>query len=59
MADLRVFTGDGRSGHELANEMAERLNSVIYDYAGRVPLATAVGVLEIIKIELLEDNNGD
>lgn len=59
MAELRVFPGNGQKGHELANEMANRLNDVIYDYAGRVPLATALGVIEIVKIELLEAASED
>lgn len=54
MGTLTVLQGSG-PGHELAGEMAERIEAVIYEYADRVPLALAVGVLEIVKRELLEE----
>lgn len=38
-----------------AQEMCERIKEVIYDYGGDVPLALAVGVLEIVKKEIMEE----
>lgn len=51
-APLIVFSG-GIPGHEAAEEMADRIKDVIYDYAGKVPLALAIGVLEIVKMEVM------
>lgn len=53
--NLRVFEGHGTPGHVLAGEMAERIKEVIYDYSGRLPVAAAVGVLEIVKAEILDE----
>lgn len=53
---LIVLDGDGRTQHENANSMCEEIKDVIYSYSGKVPLATALGVLEIVKKELIDDH---
>ena len=50
--NLRVFKG-GAPTHETAGEMAERITDLVYEYADRIPLAAAVGVLEVVKSEIL------
>jgi hypothetical protein len=42
----------------IAAELADDINSVIYKHAGTIPLALAVGVLEIVKCELLSAGKG-
>lgn len=57
MSDLRVFTGGGQRDVDVSAEMCEAIKAVVYAYSGRVPLATAVGVLEIAKREILDAND--
>ena len=54
MAELKVFTGGGKSVHEASGELAKRITSMIYEYSGSLPLSAAIGVLEIVKIELMK-----
>ena len=56
MTDLKAIQGAGR-GQDVAGEMAARILAVIADYEGRVPLALAVGVLDIVKAELMVNND--
>ena len=49
---LKVFSG-GAPAHETAGEMAERITDLVYEYSDRIPLAAAIGVLEIVKVEIL------
>jgi hypothetical protein len=41
---------------KLAEGMAEEIKEVIYKYSDSMPLATAIGCLEIVKIELLKEH---
>jgi len=52
---FKLIIGSGQPMHDVAEEMAERVKEVIYDYAGRVPLALAVGVLDIVRVELIKE----
>lgn len=52
--DITVF-GDGKRSHEAAGELAERIKALVYEYADRMPVATAVGAMEIAKIEILNE----
>jgi hypothetical protein len=56
MTNIRTIEGDGKRQHDLSDEMAERLKDVIRSYNGRVPLALAVGVLHIVAMEVVRDN---
>ncbi len=58
MGDIKTFkvvTGGGQSPTDITVEMYDRIVDVIYDYAGTVPLASAIGVLELVKSELIRD----
>ena len=44
---------------KLAEGMAEEIKQVIYKYSEAMPLATAIGCLEIVKYELMRDHEGD
>ena len=55
MSDIRVVSFGGIPAHAAAGEMAERIKELVYEYSERVPLATAIGVLEIVKAEILEE----
>ena len=57
MADGPVHLATtGQRGTDLTGEMAERIFEVIHDYDGRISLPAAVGVLEICKANLLEQD---
>ena len=45
----------GQPMHDLSAEMADRIKDVIYDYAERVPLTLAMGVMEVVKFEIMRD----
>lgn len=44
---------------KLAEGMAQELMAVICKYSGAMPLATAIGCLEIVKFELIQKNGMD
>lgn len=49
-----AIAGSGRPAHDLTGEMAERIKDVVYEYSGKMPVASAIGVLEIVKIEIMD-----
>ena len=52
---LTVIAGDGKRPQDVTEEMAERIKAVIYDYSDRTTLAAALGVLQIVAAEILEE----
>ncbi|MBT0725435.1 hypothetical protein HH682_13605 [Rosenbergiella sp. S61] len=48
---VEKFTGE--MVYRKNSELYERLNDVISDYAGEISLAETVGVLEMVKLNLL------
>jgi hypothetical protein len=44
---------------KLAEGMAEEIKDVVYRYSESMPLATAIGVLEIVKVELMQEHQED
>ena len=55
MRNLTVFTGGGKSVQASCGEMAERIKDLVYEYADQVPVAAAIGVLDIVKAEILAE----
>jgi hypothetical protein len=55
MTNLKVFTGGGQNVQSASGDLAERIKALIYEYSGRIPLAAAVGVLDIVKLEIIEE----
>lgn len=41
---------------QLAEGLAKEIKEVVYRYHETMPLATAIGVLEIVKAELIQDH---
>ena len=39
---------------DLAGEMSEKIQEIIYSYEAQVPLALAIGVLRIVEKEIME-----
>jgi len=52
--EITVFEGGGRA-HDTAGELAAQIKTLVYQQADKMPLATAIGVLEIVKIEILNE----
>lgn len=40
----------------IASEMSQKIKDIILSYGDQIPLALAVGVLEVVKKEIIEDN---
>ena len=40
---------------DLAEEMAWRIRALVYEYEKRVSVSLAIGVLEIVKLEILSE----
>lgn len=55
MSDVVQFIGGGQPAHEAAGELAERIKELVFEYADRMPVATAIGALEVAKIEILQE----
>ena len=61
-----IHIGGGQRATDIAEEMAEKIKDVIYEYSERalhdlreyqpITLATAIGVLHIVAKELLDDH---
>ena len=56
MTDIRIIEG-GKPSHEAAGELAERVKALVYEYADRMALATAIGVLHLVAYEITQDND--
>lgn len=52
--NLVVF-GGGQPMVATTSELAERIKSLVYEYSGVLPVAAAIGVLEIVKIEIMQE----
>ena len=50
-----VVTAPFRREH--LGEMANKIEAVVYVYADRISLAEAIGILEIVKAQILEDQH--
>lgn len=58
MTDIVVFAG-GRRAHDVAGELADKIKALVYEYAKNIPVATAIGAIEIAKVEILAEQAGD
>jgi hypothetical protein len=52
---ITLITTNGQPMHDTAGEMADKIKAVVYGFSDRVPLALALGVLQIVAHELIED----
>ena len=51
-----VIQNTTKSQKELAGEMCEKVKELLYEYGDLVPLALAIGVLEIAKQDLIKEH---
>lgn len=57
MSDNPIALKTGRRPLDLSEEMSERIRDVIGDYTSMsVPLSMVVGVLEMVKLDLIRDH---
>jgi hypothetical protein len=52
--NFEVIKNTGKSQRELAGEMCERIVKLVYEYEQLVPVALAIGAIEIAKLEILK-----
>jgi len=45
----------GKRGQDPAADMFEAVKAAVYEFAEKVPLATAIGVLELAKLEIISE----
>lgn len=55
---LIPIPGDGKRAQDVTGEMADAIRALIYEFAGKhtIPLASTLGVLEIVKMQLVRDH---
>ena len=53
---FKIHPGNGKRDIDVADEMCRAIKAAVYQFKDRVPLATAIGVLEIAKREILEEH---
>ena len=41
--------------HDATGELADRIKELVYEYADRMPVAAAIGALEIAKLEIMAE----
>lgn len=56
MVKLVELAGGKKPETEVATEMCEAIKSVVSEFNGKCLLATALGALEMAKLEILRDN---
>jgi hypothetical protein len=44
-----------KSNAYIAAELSDKIKEAVYEYSNKIPLALAIGVLEIVKKEILDD----
>ena len=55
MREVNVFTG-GKRPQDQAESMANDIKAAVYAYSDKVPLALAIGVLDIVKNEIMDES---
>jgi len=53
MADLIDFTKEKKEFDPVSGEMFDRICSLISEYAGEVSIVSVLGVLELVKIDVV------
>jgi hypothetical protein len=51
----RFMAVASKSHCQIAGELAQQIKGLLYTYSDRIPLALAVGVLQIVEKELLDE----
>lgn len=56
---IKVLDTNGKRSQDAAGELVEAIVQLVYDHAeGRLPVATAIGALEMAKMQILRDQEG-
>ena len=57
---IKVLNTNGTRAQDAAGELVNAIVSLVYDKAdGRLPVATVIGALELAKMQILADQEGD
>ena len=54
MTNLVKLEG-GQPVNQMSKELAEKLVAAVNEYADRIPLAAAIGVLSLVQKQIIED----
>lgn len=54
-APFAVIAGSGTPA-EQSEELADKLKALVYAYEGKLSLSAAIGVLEIVKYEIIQEH---
>lgn len=57
MGDLKVFKGGNKPAHENVGDIADKLHDLIMDECEGMPLAVVVGILDVVKQEIMMANS--
>lgn len=53
MSDDNLFPLNATPNFSLEGELAEQIKRILFQHEGRISLVTAVGILEVVKAEIL------
>ena len=53
--NFEVIKNTSKTQRELASEMCDRIKGIVYEYSDLVPVALAVGAMEIAKMEIMDE----
>lgn len=54
---IKVFEGEGKSASQDAVGLCEAIKDAVYKYDSKMPLNTAIGVLVVLKLEIIKDQS--
>ena len=57
MTDIQILKGDGKQAEDVIGELADQIKALVYTYNGRMPLASAIGVLHLVAYEITRDHD--
>ena len=52
---IHILNGGGSPGHVAAGNLADEIKELIYKREGTMPVAAVIGVLEIVKFEVMNE----
>jgi hypothetical protein len=57
MTDIRTLKDDSKRAEDVTGELADRIKMLVYEYNGRMNLATAIGVLHFVAYDITRDHD--
>lgn len=58
--NIKVLDTNGKRSQDAAGELVDAIVQLVYDHAaGHMPVATAIGIIEMAKLQILKDQEGE